>query len=112
YSKYSDVVTNIIAEAVPVYEKTSIDEFYMDLTGLDKFFGCFKLVSELRQRIMKETNLPISMAMASNKTVAKVGTGEAKPNGQMEIPHGTEKPFLAPLSVRKIPMVGDKTYFL
>jgi DNA polymerase-4 len=112
YSKYSDVVTNIIAEAVPVYEKTSIDEFYMDLTGLDRFFGCYKLVTELRERIIKETNLPISMAMASNKTVAKVGTGEAKPNGQIEIPHGTEKPFLAPLSIRKIPMVGDKTYFL
>ncbi|HLP11763.1 MAG TPA: DNA polymerase IV [Flavobacteriales bacterium] len=112
YSKYSDVVTNIIAEAVPVYEKTSIDEFYMDLTGLDRFFGCYKMISELRQRIMKETNLPISMAMASNKTVAKVGTGEAKPNGQMQIPHGTEKPFLAPLSIRKIPGVGDKTYFM
>ncbi|HYG50267.1 MAG TPA: DNA polymerase IV, partial [Flavobacteriales bacterium] len=112
YSKYSDVVTNIIAETVPVYEKTSIDEFYMDLTGLDRFFGCYKMVSELRQRIIKETNLPISMAMASNKTVAKVGTGESKPNGQMEIPKGTEKTFLAPLSVRKIPMVGDKTYFL
>lgn len=112
YSKLSHVVTDIIQESVPLYEKTSIDEFYIDLTGMDKFFGCYKIASELRQRIMKETGLPISFAMSSNKTVAKVGTGEAKPNGQKEIPFGTEKDFLAPLSIKKIPMVGDKTYML
>lgn len=112
YSKFSDTITQIIAETVPMYEKTSIDEFYMDLTGMDKFFGCYKLATELRQRIIKETNLPISFAMSANKTVSKVGTGEAKPNGQKEIPLGFEKDFLAPLSVKKIPMVGDKTYQL
>lgn len=112
YSKYSDIITEIIGETVPMYEKTSIDEFYMDLTGMDKFFGCYKLATELRQRIIKETNLPISFALSTNKTVSKVGTGEAKPNGQKEIPQGTEKDFLAPLSIKKIPMVGDKTYQL
>jgi DNA polymerase-4 len=112
YSKYSNIITQMIAEEVPMYEKTSIDEFYMDLTGMDKFFGCYKLATELRQRIIKETGLPISFAMSANKTVSKVGTGEAKPNGQKEIPFGTEKEFLAPLSIRKIPMVGDKTYQL
>lgn len=112
YSKLSHDVTDIIKESVPVYEKTSIDEFYMDLTGMDRFFGCYKAAGELRQRIMKETGLPISFALSTNKTVAKIGTGEAKPNGQKEIPFGTEKGFLAPLSVKKIPMVGDKTYQL
>ena len=112
YSKYSDIITEMIKETVPLYEKTSIDEFYMDLTGMDKFFGCYKLATELRQRIIKETNLPISFAMSANKTVSKVGTGEAKPNGQKQIEWGTEKEFLAPLSIRKIPMVGDKTYQL
>lgn len=112
YSKKSHEVTDIIKESVPVYEKTSIDEFYMDLTGMDRFFGCYKAATELRQRIIKETGLPISFAMSANKTVAKVGTGEAKPNGQREIPFGTEKDFLAPLSIKKIPMVGDKTYQL
>lgn len=112
YSYYSGMVTDIIQESVPLYEKTSIDEFYMDLTGMDRFFGCYKLATEIRQRIIRETGLPISFAMSSNKTVSKVGTGEAKPNGQKEIPFGTEKQFLAPLSVKKIPMVGDKTYQL
>lgn len=112
YSKYSDIVTEIIREDVPLYEKTSIDEFYIDLTGMERFFGTYKLATELRQRITRETNLPISFALSSNKTVSKVGTGEAKPNGQKQIPFGTEKGFLAPLSIRKIPMVGDKTYSL
>jgi DNA polymerase-4 len=112
YSRLSDQITEIISEEVPMYEKSSIDEFYIDLTGMDKFFGCYKLATELRQRIIKETNLPISFAMSVNKTVSKVGTGEAKPNGQKQILTGTEKEFLAPLSIRKIPMVGDKTYQL
>lgn len=112
YSEYSNVVTDIIKENVPVYEKASIDEFYVDMTGMDKFFGCFKLAKEIRQKIINETNLPISFALSCNKTVAKIGTGEVKPNGQKEIPPGSEKSYLAPLSIKKIPMVGDKTYQL
>lgn len=112
YSRLSNDVTDIIRNNVPLYEKTSIDEFYIDLTGMDKFFGCYNVATELRKKITKESGLPISFAMSTNKTVAKVGTGEAKPNGQKEIPFGTEKSFLAPLSVKKIPMVGDKTYQL
>ena len=112
YSKYSDIITEIISSEVPVFEKTSIDEFYTDLTGMDKFFGCFKLASELRDKIIRETGLPISFGLSTNKTVAKVATGEAKPNNKIEVSHGMEKPFLAPLSVRKIPMVGEKTNLL
>jgi len=110
YSKYSDMVTEIIKEEVPLFEKSSIDEFYADMTGLDRFFGCAKLASEVRQKIIRETGLPNSFGLSINKTVSKVATGEAKPNNQLEIAHGYEKNFLAPLSVRKIPMVGAKTY--
>lgn len=110
YTKFSNSVTDVIKESVPLYEKSSIDEFYIDLTGMDKFFGCHKLASELRQRITKETGLPISFGLSINKTVSKIATGEAKPDNQIHIIKGTEKPFLAPLSVRKIPMVGQVTY--
>ena len=110
YSKHSQMVTEIIREQVPVYEKTSVDEFYIDLTGMDKFFGCHQLASELRAKIIRETGLPISFGLSANKTVSKIATGEAKPNNELKINMGTEKPFLAPLSVRKIPMVGEKTY--
>ncbi len=110
YSKFSDAVTDIIKEDSPIYEKSSIDEFYIDITGMDKFYGSYLWTKELRARIMKETHLPISFGLSTSKTVAKVGTNEAKPNGQLHIARGVEKPFLAPLSIKKIPMVGDQTY--
>ncbi len=110
YTKFSKTVTDVIKENVPLYEKSSIDEFYIDLSGMDKFFGCHKLASELRQLIIKETGLPISFGLSINKTVSKIATGEAKPNNQIRILEGTERPFLAPLSIRKIPMVGEVTY--
>lgn len=109
YSKYSDLVTDIIKEDVPVYEKTSIDEFYIDMTGMERFHNSYLMATELRKRIIKESGLPISFGMSRNKTVSKVATGEAKPNNQLRVMYGTEKPFLAPLSVSKIPMVGQKT---
>jgi DNA polymerase IV len=112
YLKYSDLVSEMVREAVPLFEKTSIDEFYCDLTGLDRFFGCYQFAGELRQNILKEIGLPISFGLSSSKTVSKVATGEAKPNNQIRIETGAEKPFLAPLSIRKIPMVGEKTHQL
>jgi DNA polymerase-4 len=110
YTKHSKIVSDIIRESAPVFEKASIDEFYADLSGMDKFFGCYDYASELRQRIIKESGLPISFGLSVNKLVSKVATGEAKPNNQLRIDNGHEKNFLAPLSVRKIPMVGDKTF--
>ncbi len=110
YSKHSDEVTEIIKEKVPLFEKSSIDEFYADLTGMDRFFGSYKYASEIRQKIINETGLPISFGLSINKVVSKVATGQAKPNNQLKIDYGLEKTFLAPLSIKKIPMVGDKTY--
>ena len=110
YSKKSEEVTAIVKEEVPVYEKTSIDEFYADLSGMDRFFSSYKMATELRQRITKETGLPISFGLSENKTVSKIATGEAKPDNQIRVEYGLEKPFLAPLSVKKIPMIGDKTF--
>ncbi len=110
YTNYSKMVTDIIRESAPVYEKASVDEFYLDLSGMDQFFGTLKYASELRQKIINETGLPISFGLSQNKTVSKIATGEAKPNNQLLIHHGTEKGFLGPLSVQKIPMVGLKTY--
>ena len=110
YSRYSRMVTELIREAAPLYEKMSVDEFYIDFTGMDRFFGTLQYASELRQKIIRETGLPISFGLSQNKTVSKVATGEAKPNNQRIVSHGTERDFLAPLSVAKIPMVGTKTY--
>ena len=109
YSKYSKLVTEVIKDSVPMFEKASIDEFYIDLSGMDKFFGCRKFSDELKQKVNKESGLSISYGLASNKLISKVATNEIKPNGQLEIPYGNEKEFLAPLSIMKIPGIGKET---
>ncbi len=110
YSRYSHMVTDIIAEKAPLYEKASVDEHYLDVTGMDRFFGLLKWTHELRTAIIKNTGLPISFGLSVNKTVSKIATGEAKPNGELQVPGDHVKPFLAPLSIRKIPGIGEKTY--
>jgi len=110
YSKYSHLVTDIIKNEVPVFEKSSIDEFYLDMTGMDKFVGNYQLLKLLRKKIMSETGLPISFGLSKSKSVSKVATGEAKPDNEIKIDLGFEKSFLAPLSAKKLPMVGEKTY--
>ena len=109
YSQASREVTEIIAERAPTFEKSSIDEFYIDASGMDRYFGAFKWAKELRASIMKNTALPISLALSVNKLVSKVATGEFKPNAEAQIAPGTEKDFLAPLTVDKIPMIGKET---
>jgi DNA polymerase-4 len=109
YSDASREVTEIIHDAVPLYQKTSVDEFYIDLTGMDRFYDCFKIACDLRQRVIRETGLPISFGMASGKTVAKMATNAAKPNGQLWIKHGDELKFLAPQPISKIPGLGEST---
>ena len=112
YSRYSRLVTEIIADKSPVFEKTSIDEHYIDITGMDRFFGCYKWAHELRETIMKNSGLPISFGLSENKTISKIATDEAKPNGELQVLHPQIHQFLDPLSIGKIPMVGNKTYQL
>ena len=109
YSKYSRWVTDIIGSKVPLFEKASIDEFYIDLSGMDKFFGVSKYAQELRRHIINETGLPISGGLSSARFISKMATNEAKPNGFLEIPHGKEKEFLWPLPVERINGVGKQT---
>jgi len=112
YSRYSRLVTDVIAERAPLYEKASIDEHYLDITGMDRFYGSLKWSHELRQSIIKETGLPVSYGLSINKTVSKIAAGEAKPNGEKQVEKIFVKPFLNPLSIRKIPMIGPRTYQL
>lgn len=112
YSNYSKLVTDIIKDTVPVFEKSSIDEFYIDLSGMDRYFGCNLFATDVRRKVNKESGLPVSFGLASNKLVSKVATNEIKPNGQLEIPLGFEKRFLAPLNIIKIPGIGKETAML
>jgi DNA polymerase-4 len=111
YGKYSHLVTEIMQDTVPLFEKASIDEFYIDLTGMDKFFGCSLFAKELKQKVLRESGLPVSYALATNKLISKVATNEVKPNGMLEIGPGKEKSFLAPLSIAKLPGIGKETAY-
>lgn len=112
YSRYSRTVTDIIADAAPLYEKASVDEHYIDITGMDRFFGSLKWSQELRRRIMRETGLPISLGLSVNKTVSKIATCEAKPNGEREVPPLLVPEFLGPLPISRMPMIGEKNHTL
>jgi DNA polymerase-4 len=109
YTRYSQLVTEIVADKVPVYEKSSIDEFYIDLSGMDRFFGCELFTRELRNTIIRELGLPVSYGLSTNKLVSKVATDEAKPNGYLTVRKGYEKAFLSPLPIEKMPMIGRQT---
>jgi DNA polymerase-4 len=108
YGKYSKMVTDIIAEKSPQFQKASIDEFYIDVSGMDKYFGAEKWSHSLRNHIIKETGLPISWGLAANKLLAKMCTQDAKPNGTYVIPLGEEQQYLDPKPVGTIPFVGEK----
>lgn len=109
YSHYSRWVTQIMADSVPTYEKASVDEFYIDMTGMDRFFGVSQYTRELREKIIRETGLPISYGLSTSKLVSKMATNEAKPNGYLEVAPGKETDFLWPMTVDKIPGVGKQT---
>lgn len=112
YSRFSHQVTAVIEDAAPVVEKASVDEHYLDISGMDRFFGSYKWTHELRQRIMNETGLPISFGLSVNKTISKIATGEAKPNGEKQVSKPLIHQFLNPLSIKKIPGIGDKSYHI
>jgi DNA polymerase-4 len=110
YSKASHEITAFIEEKVPLFEKASIDEHYIDMTGMDRFHNCMKYAHELRETIIKEMGLPISFGLSVNKTVAKMVTNECKPSGERNVEQNDVLPFLNPLSIRKIPGLGEKTF--
>jgi DNA polymerase-4 len=111
YSNYSHLVTGIMQDTVPLFEKASIDEFYIDLSGMDKFYGCSLFARELKKKVLKESGLIVSYGLAGNKLISKVATDEIKPDGQLEIAPGQERTFLAPLSIGKLPGIGKETAY-
>jgi DNA polymerase-4 len=110
YSDYSHQITELLQEKAPLIEKASIDEHYIDMTGMDRFFGCMKFAHELRQSVLNQIGLPISFGLSINKTVSKMVTNECKPNGEKQIEKLDVQPFLNPLSIQKIPGLGNSIF--
>ncbi len=110
YSRYSDLVTSILRQKVPVLEKASIDEHYVDMTGMERFHNTMQFAQELRRTVTRETGLPLSFGISCNKTLAKMATNEAKPNGELQVKRSEVNKFLSPLSIQKIPGLGKSAF--
>lgn len=110
YAKCSETVTDIIQDSAPLMEKSSIDEFYLDISGMDKYFGCYKWTTELKQRIISESGLPISFGLSVNKTVSKMATNEGKPLGQLMVAQEEVPTFINPLPIKRLPGIGNSTF--
>ena len=110
YSEWSDRVATILAKFSPIVEMVSIDEAYLDLSGTERLHGPpLAATDQLLRTITCTTGLPCSGGLATTRLVAKVASDQAKPRGLLWVAPGSEARFLAPLSVRKIPGIGEVT---
>jgi DNA polymerase-4 len=110
YSQWSDRIAAILAQFSPIVEMVSIDEAYLDLAGTERLHGPpLAAADKLLRAITRATGLPCSAGLAATRLVAKVSSDQAKPRGLLFVAPGQEALFLAPLSVRKIPGIGEVT---
>src|SRR5579872_1760955 len=107
YREHSEKVYKVLSAFTPQVEMASIDEAYLDMTGTERLLGPpLKSAHNLHQRMKSETGLNCPVGIGSSRLIAKVSSGQAKPNGVLYILLGEEAKFLAPLDVREIPGVG------
>ncbi len=110
YGEWSDRVASILAKFSPIVEMVSIDEAYLDLSGTERLHGPpLAAADNLLRTITRTTSLPCSGGLATTRLTAKVASDQAKPRGLVWVAPGQEAKFLAPLSVRKIPGIGEVT---
>jgi DNA polymerase-4 len=110
YSEFSHQVQEVFERFSPLVEMAGLDEAYIDLTGTERLWGAdWKAADRLRAAVLRETRLPCSVGLATNKLVAKVCSSLCKPAGYLRVLPGEEAAFLAPLQIRKLPGVGPKT---
>lgn len=109
YGEFSDRFMSILSDYSPCMEPGGLDEAYLDVTGCENFGSWRNLALAIKERIRNETGLVASVGIAPCKVVAKVASDLSKPDGLIEVLPGQEKTFLAPLAVRKLPGVGEKT---
>jgi DNA polymerase IV len=110
YSEWSDRVASILAKFSPIVEMVSIDEAYLDLSGTERLHGPpLAAADKLLRNVTQQTSLPCSGGLATTRLTAKVASDQGKPRGLVWVAPGMEARFLAPLSIRKIPGIGEVT---
>ncbi len=110
YSEASKQVFKIFKDTTPIVEGISIDEAFLDVSGLRKISGTPRQIAEtLRTEVREQVGLPITVGVAGTKFLAKVASGVGKPDGLLEVPAGRELAFLHPLPIERLWGVGPVT---
>lgn len=109
YEAASRAFHALLSRYTPLVEPAGLDEAYLDLTGCEPVAGApLDAARRIRARVRDELSLTASIGVAASKTVAKIASDAAKPDGFLEVPPGHEAAFLAPLPVRRLPGVGPR----
>lgn len=109
YLKVSNQIMHIFHEFSPLVEQLSIDEAFLDISGMERLYGSHQQIGFLvKQRIKQEIGLNASVGIAPNKFLAKLASDMEKPNGFTIIEHENARSFIAPLAVDKIFGIGKK----
>ncbi len=110
YRTFSDGFFRILHEFTPDVEEASLDEAFLDLSRCGRMYPSFRETAlELKRRVKDELGISVSVGAASNKVLAKLATGRAKPAGFFEIEEGRELEYLGPLPIEELPGIGPKT---
>ncbi|MDD5189793.1 MAG: DNA polymerase IV [Dehalococcoidales bacterium] len=110
YAEASRRFMGILADFSPFLEPMGLDEAFLEVTGFESLHkSIYEMAQKIRARVRAELGLAASIGIAPCKIVAKVASDEAKPDGLMQVLPGGEAAFLAPLAIRKLPGVGEKT---
>ena len=110
YAEASERIHDILLEFSPAVEAASVDDFYVDLAGLQRLHGPpLGTADRIRRRISRETGLSASIGLGPNKLIARIASARAKPRGMVMVLPGHQRAFLRPMRVSELPGVGPQT---
>jgi DNA polymerase-4 len=100
----------ILADFTPFIEPMGLDEAFLDVTGFESIHGTIRQMGlDIKKRVRDELGINVSVGIGNSKVVAKIASDASKPDGLIEVPPGGEAAFLAPLPIRRMPGIGEKT---
>ena len=110
YQRVSREVMAVLRRFTPAVEQVSIDEAFLDVAGSEALFGpAPEIAGRIKREVVDATGLTVSVGVATNKLIAKVGSDLRKPDGLVVVQPGDEAAFLAPLEIRRLWGIGPKT---
>ncbi|HUG74536.1 MAG TPA: DNA polymerase IV, partial [Acidimicrobiia bacterium] len=109
YRRVSEALMAVLGEVTSRLEPISIDEAFLDLGGIDESGGAVAVAERLRRSVQERVGVTVSVGIAATKLVAKMASRDAKPDGLLLVPAGTEADFMHPKPVRALWGVGEAT---